>query len=141
MMKYEVDLDLVEALGREIITFQSFVWKPGMLYISPSYGSGTTGYIQRISDQDVARRLEGRTDVYPVLTDPATLGILEHDTLAESGMFIHPLFGFVDDAVEWPEAFELIVPFRYKKINTYPVKENRIEAIVEGLRIINEYGV
>ena len=112
-----------------------------MLYISPSYGPGTTGYVHRISDEDTARRLEGRTDLYPVLTDPATLGILEHDTLAESGMFIHPLFGFVDDAVEWPEAFELIVPFRYKKINTYPVKENRIEAIVEGLRIINEYGV
>lgn len=140
-MKYEVDLDLVEALGREIVPLESFTWKSGMLYISPSYGPGTTGYVHRISDEETARRLEGRTDLYPVLTDPATLGILEHDILAESGFFIHPLFGFVDNMVEWPEAFELIVPFRYKEINTYPVKENRIEAIVEGLRIINEYGI
>lgn len=140
-MKYEVDLDLVEALGKEIVSFQSFTWKPGMLCISPAHTDGSTGYILRICDEDTARRLQGRTDLYPVLTDPATLGVLEHDILAESGFFIHPLFGFVDDMVEWPEAFELIVPTFLYRNHSYPVKENRIEAIVEGLRIINDYGV
>lgn len=140
-MKYEVDLNEVDRMGRECSKMECFEWLPGMLYIHPAYHDGSTGYMQRIGDADTARKLKGNSFIFPVLTDPATLGAIEHGILAESGMFIHPLFGFVDDMVEWPEAFELIVPYRYREVRTYPVKENRIEAILEGLKIINEYGV
>jgi hypothetical protein len=132
------DLNRLDQLGAEVVKFSSFEWLPGMLYVKVPEHNGATGYVNRVCDDVQAALLNKRKDVFPIINDPATIGVIENRLLAEEGIFIFPLF-LGESEMEWPACYELLVPDRFEALETQLLHDTKFEAITEGLRIINDY--
>ena len=134
----ETDLFDLDEMGKEVVNYSCFEWLPGMLYVKVPEHNGATGYINRVCDDPQAGLLNKRKDVFPVLNDPATIGVIENRILAEKGIFLFPLFSSADEFFQWPTHYELLTPESYG-ITHNPILKTKFEAITEGLRLINEH--
>ena len=65
----------LEALGRRAVACPRWRWMPGMVAVVPSLHDGATGHTMRLTESQVKGK-GLRPDLYPILTDPATLGCL-----------------------------------------------------------------
>ena len=64
----------LEILGRQAVGCPAWRWMPGMVAVVPSAHNGATGHTMRLNESQIKGKL--RPDLYPDLTDPATLGCL-----------------------------------------------------------------